>query len=79
MIYDIDKDYDDRLLNNLTKRLNRAPLAHEIINGDNDSDLVNQTLWELILSLHARVLALESKQGLQAADSLAAANIATDS
>lgn len=73
MTYDITKDYDDRLKNNLTLRLRRAALSHEEINADNDSDLVNQTLWELILTLHARVLALESKQGIQATDSIAAA------
>lgn len=79
MQYDINKDYDDRLKNNLALRLNRDAMPHEVINADFDSDLVNQTLWELILSLHARVLALESKQGIQAADSIAAADTAAPS
>lgn len=61
MPYDISKDYDAKLKKTLEGKLNRPAKPHEIINADNDSDLVNTTLWELIVALEARVTLLEKK------------------
>lgn len=57
----IDQQYDGILTTVLTARLKRTPHPNEIINGDNDSDLVNETLWQLIVSLDARIKKLESQ------------------
>lgn len=55
----IDTKYDGILRTELQKRLNRVPLASEIINADNDSDLVNEALWQLVTDLDARLTVLE--------------------
>ena len=55
----IDTKYDGIHRTELQKRLNRVPLASEIINADNDSDLVNEALWQLVTDLDARLTVLE--------------------
>ena len=60
----IDQQYDDILKTQLARRLNRAPTRSEIVNGDNDSDLVNETLWELICQLSADIALIKQKIGL---------------
>lgn len=57
----IDKIYNDTLKAELTKRLGRKPLANEMVNADNDSDLVNEVLWQLVCNLQNRIAALEVK------------------
>ena len=57
----LDKNYDDKLKINLEARLKRPALPHEIINADNDSDLVTETLWQLLVELTARVEILEKE------------------
>lgn len=48
---DINTTYDSLLETELTKRLGRAPSPEEITNADNDSDLVNEILWQLVCQL----------------------------
>lgn len=56
---DISTQFDNILKTELTKRLKRDPLQTELVNADNDSDLVNETLWQLVENLANRVQALE--------------------
>lgn len=65
---DINTTYDNLLVAELTRRLKRAPSPSEVINGDNDSDLVNEILWQLIGQLSA--LHVQNASNI---DSLAAA------
>ena len=58
---DIDKEFDTIIQVELKKRLKRDPLPSEIINADNDSDLVNETMWQLLLKLNDRINVLEKK------------------
>lgn len=48
---DINTLYDTLLKTELTRRLGREPFSNELINGDNDSDLVNEILWQIICQL----------------------------
>lgn len=57
----IDQKYDNILVTQLTKRLGRVPTHSEVTNGDNDSDLVNECLWELIVQLSADIDAIKKK------------------
>ena len=57
----IDKNYDSKLKINLEARLNRPATPSEIINSDRDADLVNETLWQLIVELEQRILILEQR------------------
>lgn len=57
----IDTDYDAKLKANLEAKLRRPAKAHELVNADNDSDIVSETLWQIICELSARVAALEKK------------------
>ena len=61
MNYDIQKDYDKKLKKTLEAKLNRPAKSNEIINADNDADLVNETLWQIIVQLEERISALEKK------------------
>ena len=61
---DIDQKYDTIAIPELEKRLNRQPTDSEIINSDKDSDLVTETLWQLIKDLEARVKILEDSQNV---------------
>lgn len=48
---DINTLYDTLLKKELVRRMGREPFANELINADNDSDLVNEILWQLIVQL----------------------------
>lgn len=56
---EIEKTYDLKLKTNLEKRLNRSAFPNEIINADKDSDLVNETLWQIIVEMEQRIISLE--------------------
>lgn len=56
--------YDLIFLNQLTLRLKREPSPSERINADNDSDLVNETLWELICDLYTQIEQLKAQAGV---------------
>lgn len=58
---DIDKQYDAILKTELENRLKRPAKPDEVINADKDSDLVNETLWQLVKDLATRVTILEEK------------------
>ena len=55
----IDELYDTKLKTVLETRLKRAASAQEVINADTDSDLVTETLWQLLVALDERVKILE--------------------
>lgn len=55
----LDQDYDAILKTQLELRLKRPALSSELTNADNDSDLVTETLWQLVVSLEKRIAALE--------------------
>ena len=57
---DTNTQFDTILAAELSKRLKRTPSHSERINADTDSDLVNETLWQIILKLSDRVTALEA-------------------
>ena len=57
----IDNNYDLKLKTNLERRLNRPAKPSELINSDNDSDLVIETLWQIIVELEERIKNLEVK------------------
>lgn len=59
---DIDTLYDTTLKSELKNRLKRQPLASELVNADNDSDLVNEVMWQIISNLNDRLTALEPPQ-----------------
>lgn len=61
---DVNHDYDVISHSVLTARLKRSPTKDEVTNSDNDSDLVNETLWQLICKLTARVAVLEKQAGI---------------
>jgi len=61
MVYDISKDYDEKLKKELEKHLNRPAKENEIINADKDADLVNEALWQIIVQLEGRITELEKK------------------
>lgn len=54
-----DTHFDTLLKVELEKRLNRKAHANELVNSDNDSDLVNEVLWQLVKDLIKRVTKLE--------------------
>lgn len=56
---DIEKEYDTRLKNSLEKRLKRPATTDELVNADNDSDLVTETLWQMLCEMEKRIAALE--------------------
>lgn len=58
-------DFDTIIQTELKKRLNRAPKSNEAANADTDSDLVNETLWQMIAGLYDRIEALEKKGGVK--------------
>ena len=58
----INEKYDGILKEELEKRLKRNAHENEIINADNDADLVNETLWQIIVELDKRVEALEKSK-----------------
>ena len=58
----LDQQFDDIALTELRKRMNREPKPNEIINGDKDSDLVNEVMWQLVKDLEGRIKALEKKK-----------------
>jgi hypothetical protein len=60
----INAEYDVLNKAQLEKRLKREPTAAELINSDNDSDLVTEIMWELMLSLADRIVALETAAGI---------------
>lgn len=60
----ISQAFDQLLRTELAKRLGREPLPNEVVNADNDSDLVNEILWELVFNLNDRVTKLEQKTGV---------------
>lgn len=51
---DIHNKYDQILGIELEKRLKRKPSSSELVNGDYDSDLVNECFWQLIVDLDKR-------------------------
>ncbi len=53
--------YDVVFLEQLKLRLKRDPKPNEIINADNDSDLVNETLWQLVCDLYAQLQEIKDK------------------
>lgn len=59
---DISKTYDTIIASELEKRLNRKPSKGELINADTDADLVNETLWQLVVQLNERISTLENKK-----------------
>ena len=58
----IRQRYDEIIRSELRKRLKREPTPNELANSDTDSDLVNETMWQLIEDLSERVERLERKQ-----------------
>lgn len=56
---DIDTKYDSILAEELKKRLKRDALPSELVNGDNDSDLVTECLWQIIAEYDHRIDTLE--------------------
>lgn len=55
----ISEKFDSVLKIELEKKLKRPASVGEITNADNDSDLVNETLWQLVVELDKRVSTLE--------------------
>lgn len=60
LVSEMNADFDSMLVAELTKRLKRSPSSTEVINAENDSDLVNEVMWKLVLSLAQRVSDLEN-------------------
>lgn len=59
--YDVDTKYDELNLVELEKRLKRKPTKAEVINSDNDSDLVNEVMWQLVKDMAQKLSDLETK------------------
>jgi hypothetical protein len=57
----LDQNYDKKIRENLEKRLNRPAKEDEIINSDKDSDLVGETLWQILIEMEKRIEVLEKK------------------
>jgi len=55
----IDTNYDDKLEVILEKRLKRKATISELTNADNDSDIVNETMWQIMKEQEARIISLE--------------------
>lgn len=58
----IDTKYDIISKTELEKQLKRPATPAEIINSDNDTNLVTETLWQLIKELEERISILEAKK-----------------
>jgi hypothetical protein len=57
----IDQDYDEKIRVVLERRLNRPAKPNEILNADTDTDLVSETMWEILKEQNERISLLESK------------------
>jgi len=61
---DINTDYDKKLKGATEKYLNRPAKQNELVNADNDSNLVTETLWQIIVEMEARITLLEKNKKL---------------